>query len=178
MPPKRARGRPPGSGRGGRSSTSADFQSNASPAVGDDSDSGSSSRSYSRSGSAVAQYTHPTRHMTAEALLCYTAGIGQRLAAKVSALDFDQSSAALPDGLVHSAAVAADVASVFARHYDCVTDAIDQLVAVEVVLARRCTEAQEDIRAPVNEVHEISTQDRALHVSRRGSGRRGRGRNM
>ena len=116
--------------------------------------------------------------MTAEALLCYTAGIGQRLAAKVSALDFDQSSAALPDGLVHSAAVAADVARVFARHYDCVTDAIDQLVAVEVVLARRCTEAQEDICAPVDDVQELSAQARASHVGRRGRGRRGRGRNM
>jgi hypothetical protein len=179
MPPKRARGRPFGSGRGGRSSTSARSQSNASSSVGDDSDSGSSSRSYSRSGSAVSQYTHTTRHMTAEALLCYTAGIGQRLTAKVSALDFDQSSAALPDGLVHSAAVAADVARVFARHYDCVTDAIDQLVAVEVVLARRCTEAQEDIRAPVDEVHDVSAQARgASHVGRRGGGRRGRGRNM
>ena len=116
--------------------------------------------------------------MTAEALLCYTAGIGHRLAAKVSALDFDQSSAALPDGLVHSAAVAADVARVFARHYDCVTDAIDQLVAVEAVLARRCTEAQEEICAPVDDVQELSAQARASHVGRRGRGRRGCGRNM
>lgn len=39
MPPKRASGRPPGSGRGGRSSRFAHFQSNDTPAVGDDSDS-------------------------------------------------------------------------------------------------------------------------------------------
>lgn len=183
MPPKRARGRPPGSGRGRRSSALTRFQQDASPDVGGDSDSGSSSHSYSRSGSAVAQYTFPTRHMTAEALLCYTAGIGQRLASKVSALDFDDSSAALPNGLIHSAAVAADVARVFARHYASVADAIDQLAAVESVLARRCTEAQEEIRAPVAHVEELSDLAGSSRVAdlrpvRGRFGRRGRDRNV
>jgi len=180
MPPKRARGRPPGSGRGGRNSTTARPHPVVSPSDGDDSDSGSGSQAFSRSASAVTQYTFPARHMTAEALLCYSAGIGQRLAAKLSLLEFDHSSAALPDGLIHSAAVASDVARVFARHYECVTDAIDQLVAVEEVIARRCTEAQQEIIAPADNADGSSafpTGSRA-NASSRGRGRSGRDRNM
>jgi len=116
----------------------------------------------------VAQYTHSVSCMTADALLCYSEGIAHRLASKIAALDFRRRPVGSP---IDSDAIAVDVADVFERYYECVSEALDQLHAVEQEVADRLTDAKETVWA-------LAAAQTPAILDRRGSGRnvRGRGR--
>jgi hypothetical protein len=158
MPPKRCRGRPAEENRGSRNTADHD----------EGSVSGSSAQSLSSSDDPVAQHIAPANSMTGEALLCYTAGIAQRLVTKIAAIDCSDEPF---KGQMDAAAHTADVAVVLERHYDCVADTIDQLHAVEQVVRHRLAVLEEEMHAP-----EHSKTDLRAIADRRGRGRRGRGR--